>query len=127
MSRILKIAVLIGISVFCGLVIWVNSAAIFWGWTEGNIKRSISTGDRLIANLYLFHERNGKFPNELTELIPDYIDSLPLPSAGGKQWEYSPREGNRFFLWFGMPRNSTWNGYPSCLFDSRKGKWYVDE
>ena len=127
MSRILKIAGVFGIGLFCALYLHVFSDEIFWGWTEGNVRRSMASGDLLISKLYLFRERNGKFPNALTDLVPDYIDSLPLPSAGGKEWDYTVKDGKSFFLWFGMPRDSRWGGYPSCIYNSRSGNWYKDE
>ena len=35
-----------------------------------------------------FHTRNGKFPDRLTDLQPDYLGEIPQPTAGDKSWQY---------------------------------------
>lgn len=98
-----------------------------WLWTNNKIKDSTKKGDLIILKINLFYEMHGRYPYQLTELVPEYIDTLPLPSAGAKQWNYSAERGDEFSLGFSMPRDSKWYGYPISQYDSRSGKWLIDQ
>lgn len=126
MTRKLKRSALIGSCLILGLSISIISDSLDWQWTTYRVKDSIEKGDLIISKIKLYHEKNGRYPGQLTELIPDYLDILPLPSAGVNQWYYGVGEDFSFDLCFSMPRDSTWHGYPSCRYDSRYGEWYID-
>ena len=127
MMRTLKISALLGICLFVSFSISIIPESLACRWNNKMIKESINNGDLIILKIKLFYEKNGRYPRQLTELFPEYIDALPLPSAGAKQWNYGAEKGDEFRLGFSMPRDSTWHGYPSCQYDSRFGKWLVDQ
>ena len=119
---------MLGIGLFLVVCIFVFSDSWYWGWNDKNIDKSIKTGVLLISKLDEFHDRHGKFPGQLSDLIPDYIDTLPLPSAGEKEWHYyTHSNGDGFSLKFAMPPESALPGYPCCFYSSKSGRWYVDD
>jgi hypothetical protein len=126
MPRLFAVAVCLVISLIVGLIVYLNSAIFFWGWTDRNIEKSKVTGNALIEKINLFHKKNGRFPKDLDELVPAYIASVQAPSAGERQWAYGA-SGDMFTLSFSMPKGPAWHGYPSCHYDSRYKFWYLDE
>jgi hypothetical protein len=101
---------------------------IFWNWRSAAIEESKSRGLLVVKLIGDFRKENGRLPRELDELVPKYASALPLPTAGGKHWEYRlVRGGESFMLSFGMPEDSPFYFYPNCAFSSRTGRWYLDE
>lgn len=49
--------------------------------------------------LYEYRLREGKLPDSLDALVPDYFDSLPVDPYGGAHFRYQPHDEHRFILY----------------------------
>jgi hypothetical protein len=128
MSKLLVAAMLLALIAVAGCTIYLCSDSIFWGWTPGNIAKSKSIGDSLIAKIELFADENKRLPKQLSDLVPKYLKRIPPPTAGEGRWDYRTWEdGRTFSLKFSMPKDKTWHGYPKCFYESGYGFWYLDD
>ena len=92
-------------------------------WTPAKIEHSKEVGFRLLQALEQYREQHGEFPAHLGDLVPEYVDAIPPPPAGGGRWEYYP-SSNDFGLSFGCGDAH----YPSYYLKwSRRDKgWFHD-
>jgi len=92
-------------------------------WTDNKVRESQRRGDRIAEALLKYKEKNNVFPPSLDSLVPTYIESIPNPVAGNKEWRYETLEGGqRAWLVFEGNRREQ----PSCWYDFRSGEWYLD-
>lgn len=89
-------------------------------WSKKEKVESTATGNVIINALNQYKRDHGIFPDELADLVPDYLPSIPMPTAGARSWTYYGRRTD-FFLQF-----RTQNGYPSVSYDFETGQWYED-
>jgi hypothetical protein len=75
MMRTLKISALLGICLFVSFSISIIPESLACRWNNKMIKESINNGDLIILKIKLFYEQNGRYPRQLTELFPEYIDA----------------------------------------------------
>jgi hypothetical protein len=90
------------------------------GWTTELQRESIQTGNVIVAALKKYHADHGKYPDVLTDLVPQYLSSIPSPTAGDRTWRYRS-SGGKFFLSFAMP-----SGYPSGNYSLALDDWFED-
>jgi hypothetical protein len=62
-------------------------------WSEARITESKRRGDVVCRAIEAFHVRTGKFPNQLAQLQPDFLQEVPQPTAGYRTWDYSVIDG----------------------------------
>jgi len=93
-------------------------------WSASSIEESKKRAEPIIVALEEYFSVHGTFPKRLEDLVPEYIEELPPPTAGTRQWRYKPRE-RAFSLSFGYGKDH----YPNCTFSwSSSGKrWIVDQ
>jgi hypothetical protein len=53
------------------------------------VRQSTDLGNALIESLAKFHTATGHYPDSLQQLVPEYRDTIPSPTAGNTQWIYS--------------------------------------
>lgn len=49
---------------------------------------TIRRGNLVVRALEQYHADRGQYPTTLSELVPDFIDTVPQPTWGLKKWEY---------------------------------------
>lgn len=60
----------------------------------------LRVGDQIIAALEKYHADHDHYPEELSELVPNYLSAIIPPKFGEKQWTYSPGQHSfAVFLW----------------------------
>jgi len=69
-------------------------------WESPKIKSNLYTGDKIINALEEYLNENGKYPVQLTNLIPDYTNEINLPVTEKKQWIYTRKSENEYFFGF---------------------------
>jgi hypothetical protein len=57
-------------------------------WSDARVVETKRRGDVICHAVAAFHTRAGRFPVQLSDLQQDYLREIPLPTAGGKSWEY---------------------------------------
>lgn len=55
---------------------------------QDRIKESSRQGDIVVAALEKYHADNGRYPKNLDELVPKYLQEMPLPTWGLREWFY---------------------------------------
>ena len=100
----------------------------FYEWPNRGVAASRRRGDQIIAALERHYDRHGRYPDDLTTLVPTDLEAIPQPRAGTRRWKYQATEDNQaFHLSF-----ATSQGYPSCWYDRNRkehkqgGEWYED-
>lgn len=106
---------------FLFLSIEFTASQIIWGQWEN---ATINEGNRIVAALDQFNADNGKYPDTLQELIPNYLDIIPRTQFRYwvNEFEYSRRE-DEFLLGFGA------GGLIYCRFNEEwtGRKWFCDD
>ena len=68
-----------------------------YSWNDRDLKISQNRGDIIILALEKYHSDNLKYPNLLSDLIPNYIKKITQPIVGSKEWIYK-KETIGFYL-----------------------------
>ncbi len=95
------------------------SFAIGLDFTEERVAQR--SGDQIIQALNRYHLDKGKYPLDLSELLPAYLPELsPLLLRDNSGWLYNSN-GGVFTLKFNYSPDNRTNG--SCAFDSQQPHW----
>lgn len=84
---------------------------------ERNLRISYENAHTVIEALAQYHEDHKQYPASLDELVPDYLETLPLPQMGCPDWEYH-RERNCVL------RIKEDCGYYAGYYIDVRGQWY---
>src|SRR6058998_2375239 len=57
-------------------------------WSDKNVHETKRRGDVILHALEQYRLRTGAFPNDLKQLVPEYVKEIPQPSVGARSWEY---------------------------------------
>jgi hypothetical protein len=57
-------------------------------WHEREIAESKTIGDLIFGALEGYRAKVGKYPNQLSELVPEFLSEIKPPTAGTKKWIY---------------------------------------
>ena len=89
--------------------------------TRGKVEESRRRGDEIIAAMSRYREEKGEYPEDLAELVPEYLVELRQPLVGPRRWGYVRDEEKGFVLSFFMgPMYETW------WYEGKAGEWQVD-
>jgi hypothetical protein len=110
--------VLIGVA--CIIAVKFLPLSVTANWTSARKKESIQIGDAIVSALKAYYADHHRYPDALDNLAPQYMSSVPQPTAGDGTWRYFSR-GTEFYLQFAVPA-----GYPSCNYHLKSGQWYED-
>ena len=106
------------------IVLWlVTSWAVAGVISESTYERSIEMGNELVAAVEEFRVDNSVYPESLSALIPEYLDSLPTAQVGlfvDVPYWYNA-DDSTFWIVFLRP------AWMLCTYDSRRGDWVVDD
>ena len=61
-------------------------------WTRAAIGDSQAKGERIMDAIAAYVAAEGEPPASLDALVPDYLEHVPMPSAGNRQWSYWRKE-----------------------------------
>ena len=75
---------------FVGRLFYAFTTPEIGTYLEGKCQMEGSiAGTRLIVAIQSFRQKNGKLPDDLNDLCPDYLPSVPLDPFDGKPFRYS--------------------------------------
>ena len=123
-----RIAFFVGVGFL--LVVFSLALRFFWAiawdayssnWFPGKVDESKRRGDLVVQAIELYQNENDEYPQQLDDLVPKYIGTLPLPTAGACKWEYSRSTEPRGY-WL---RFTTKDRYPMCRLEEN-GEWFED-
>jgi len=89
--------------------------------SDKDVSKSMKRGNIIITNVLAYKAKSGKPPESLEKLVPEYMDHIPLPVAGTRQWIYSTWADGSFSLGFEAS-----GGYPHCHYSSSMKEWVGD-
>jgi hypothetical protein len=70
-----------------------------WKWSASRIVETKHRGDMICHAMETYRAKIGKYPAQLTDLQPDYLQQIPQPTVGYKRWEYTLiDEGTNYWL-----------------------------
>ncbi len=98
--------------------------AVLDEWNERRQEaKALKAGDTIIAALGRFHAEHGVYPQDLSELVPRYLESIPVTAWGHGDWHYrSAEDGAGFSL---MVSDSP-RVLRSYHYYSSEGRWWMD-
>jgi hypothetical protein len=102
-----------------------NDLSANWNRFHAAINASKVRGDMIVEQLERFHTEEGRYPESLDDLVPEYLTEIPHPTDG-EGFFYEPRD-NGFRLKFGYWFVKDIDLYPRCCFSSSEKKWLIDE
>jgi hypothetical protein len=69
-------------------------------WSSSRVESSKKKGSGIVAAIDRYKSDHGKFPENLSQLVPQYIDRIEKPDAGDMDWLYETDvDGKDFSLW----------------------------
>lgn len=90
------------------------------GPSDKEIEQAKANGDLIIEAITKYkQDHDGDPPQELNELVPAYLKSVPLPSQGEGSWSYAAQADGSVYLGYDF---GTWN---PAIFTTG-GQWAVD-
>jgi hypothetical protein len=88
-----------------------------------SVAESKEKGHAIIDALNDYKSQHGSYPEELSTLVPEFVESIEGPTAGTKKWIYHLfNNGDVFQLSFEGPYEHS----PVCFWNSSSGKWSLD-
>ncbi len=92
-------------------------------WSDSKVRQSQSRGNLVVAALESYMQDNGQYPPSLESLVPKYLETIPQPVAGDREWIYEvwvKDDKHGFHLRF-----QNGNRGHLCSY-SRDGSWFID-
>lgn len=102
----------------------------------GQLEESKQVGAVLVEALYRYQEERGSFPDELEQLMPDYVEAVEPPSWGLQRWRYrrytaadvapdaSVADGGREYFQLSVAASAS--GYPVLYYDLEARRWVLN-
>jgi hypothetical protein len=91
-------------------------------WSKSALDQTEMDGDKVISALKHYRADENKYPPQLEQLVPKYIDKIPAPLVGNRTWQYLTNENA-----FGLVVESSDTSDPTLKWASTYGKWVVDD
>jgi hypothetical protein len=67
-------------------------------WSDKQIHETERRGDIVRSALEEYKRQIGTYPNNLEQLVPKYLERLPLPTVGEKKWSYEVFHTGQWYL-----------------------------
>jgi hypothetical protein len=99
-------------------------------WSDRNIWISQRHGDDIVIALDNYFKDNSRYPDELSSLVPNYLQTVQQPVAGDCRWIYFVfKDQNEYYLGFGksVSNDNTLYMYPSCRYIANEKRWRIIE
>jgi hypothetical protein len=82
-------------------------------------------GNRIVAAIEKFKKTEGKYPDNLTALVPKYIDKIPEPHWGANRWGYSVYTEAKGAVTFALSVRMRDDYYMCHIYEY--GHWTINE
>lgn len=90
---------------------------------QGKPRGVLVPGDKINEALRRCHEDSGKYPSDLSGLVPEYLDQIPQAEWGTREWQYETfASGEGYRLWVFQRKDD----YVGCYYESGSDGWYYD-
>lgn len=109
------VAFVLAVGAMVSFIMWQNMPR---RWDEGRLAASQTSGTAIVSQVRAFKAAQSRWPADLSEL-PGPIEA---PACGLKRWEFHAESD-----WFVLRAPGAPIGYPALYFDSREGRWMVDD
>ena len=93
---------------------------------EGLPEDSIQIGNEIVTAIDIFDVKTGALPDNLNEVVPDFLKQIPKPTCCGRKWEYvlfKDSEGESYYL---LRAGNINDNEPLVEYNSRTRKWHMD-
>jgi hypothetical protein len=64
-------------------------AAESWKWSAPQVAETENRGDIVCHAIDAYRAKTGKYPAQLGDLQPEYLQRIPKPTVGDKEWDYT--------------------------------------
>jgi hypothetical protein len=91
-------------------------------WERRQTRITLCRGNAVVLALYRYSHERGSFPASLSDLVPRYIDRIPVPRLGSGKWSYEPRDEGHEFTLLNLDDYASWHD-AIYLYDSSAGDW----
>lgn len=92
-------------------------------WSNEDVTETKRRGDIIRVALTEYRLQNGAFPEQLSELVPNFLQEIPLPTVGRKRWRYLMFRGKGGDYHLAVVSNA-WT--EPDLIVTRDGDWLYD-
>jgi hypothetical protein len=75
-----------------------NKANTGWAWSPAAVKATKARGDEVAHAIDRFRKDTNRYPKSLDELAQAYVDTIPAPTVGNRQWRYRVAQGSPGFI-----------------------------
>lgn len=116
------IVVFLALVVISGTVWYNKMTAGRSQWAAPLLQETRLRGVAVIEALNRYRQDHGAYPTTLEALRPQYLESIPQPTAGEGRWRYDRMAADEYRLACWM--NTT--AYPRIWYTSRSSTWEVD-
>lgn len=121
MQCVAKTVVVIITGLFCACLIY----RCLWSADVNSSAPPAAAAHPLIDVLEEYRRKNGEYPNTLEQLVPSYIDHIPLPEWGTNIWEYNRAADKKRGYSLGVRKKD--DDYVGFEYDSPSQKWVYDQ
>ena len=103
---------------------------------EDSLEESKRRGADIVRALAGYRTDHGTYPDQLSTLLPDYIDAVEPPTWGVQQWRYRTYAAGSTAVqepvqtdderYFQLSVAANESGYPVLYYDFRTGRWVLN-
>lgn len=93
---------------------------------EGALAQSKRAGGEIVVALTSYRNETGEYPATLAALVPEYLDSVPLPDWGLGVWAYERYAAKGDTTYFQLSVAAAPGGYPLLYFDPVSRRWVLN-
>ena len=87
-KRNILLALIVLASLLAASAIALRPAPVPDRWDQQAQKQTIEAAQPLIEAINAYKLDRGNYPNQLEELVPEYLDQIPQPIVGSGEWSY---------------------------------------
>ena len=91
------------------------------GASENYLLQDQEQGDLIAAAIHQYDQDKGAKPQDLEDLVPEYLSNIPTPKSGGS-FVYSPSPTEGYSLCFPV-RSPQIRGQTRCCYHQRLQVW----
>lgn len=100
---------------------------------EGALEASKDRGARIVQALAAYRQEHETYPEQLEDLVPEYIASVEPPEWGLERWRYRRYTPERVggaadsaAVYFQLSVAADESGYPVLYYDFAAGRWVLN-
>lgn len=91
-------------------------------------KETFELAKQIVASIEKYNQENGKYPQSLEDLIPEYIDGIKPPTWGNSGWVYGLEpQGFYFCIGYGKIKDDPILDLYPIIFYDYSGKYWIED